>query len=84
MISEYDCFTCHRIEERSIGPAFTRVAKKYEATDININKLALKIINGGYGNWGKVPMTLHPDLNIDSAKKLVRTILSFKKTGNPS
>ena len=78
MIGALDCTTCHKISEKNIGPAYTDVAKKYEATDANINMLVEKIIKGGSGNWGTVPMTPHPALSADSAKEMVRYILSLK------
>lgn len=78
MIGSLDCTTCHKISEKNIGPAYTDVAKKYETTDANINMLAEKVIKGGSGNWGTVPMTPHPALSADSAKEMVRYILSLK------
>jgi cytochrome c len=78
MIASLDCTTCHKISEKNIGPAYTDVAKKYEATDANIETLANKVIKGGSGNWGTVPMTPHPALSVDSAKEMVRYILSLK------
>lgn len=78
MIGALDCTTCHKISEKNIGPAYTEVAQKYEANDANINMLADKIIKGGSGNWGTVPMTPHPALSADSAKEMVRYILSLK------
>lgn len=78
MIVSLDCTTCHKINEKNIGPAYSDVAKKYEATDANVETLANKVIKGGSGNWGTVPMTPHPALSIDSAKEMVRYILSLK------
>ena len=78
MIGSLDCTTCHKISEKNIGPAYTDVAKKYETTDANIDMLAEKVIKGGSGNWGTVPMTPHPALSADSAKEMVRYILSLK------
>jgi cytochrome c len=78
MIASLDCTTCHKISEKNIGPAYTDVAKKYETTDANIETLANKVIKGGSGNWGSVPMTPHPALSLDSAKEMVRYILNLK------
>ena len=78
MIGALDCTTCHKISEKNIGPAYTDVAKKYESTEENVTMLADKIIKGGSGNWGTVPMTPHPALSADSAKEMVRYILSLK------
>lgn len=78
MIGSLDCTTCHKINEKNIGPAYTDVAKKYEATDAVITDLSNKIIKGGQGVWGSVPMTPHPNLSLDSAKVMVKYILSLK------
>jgi cytochrome c len=78
MIGALDCTTCHKISEKNIGPAYTDVAKKYEATEANVELLAEKVIKGGSGNWGTVPMTPHPAVSVDSAKEMVRYILSLK------
>jgi cytochrome c len=78
MIGSLDCTTCHKINEKNIGPAYIDVSKKYEATDANIEALANKVIKGGSGNWGSVPMTPHPTLSLDSAKQMVSYILSLK------
>lgn len=78
MIASLDCTTCHKINEKNIGPAYTEVAKKYEATDEVITDLANKVIKGGQGVWGSVPMTPHPNLSMDSAKVMVKYILSLK------
>ena len=79
MIGALDCTTCHKINENSTGPAYAEVAKKYEATEANIEMLANKVITGGSGNWGAAQMTPHPTVSLDSAKEMVRYILSLRK-----
>lgn len=78
MIASLDCTTCHKINEKVIGPSYVEVAKKYEATDAVITDLSTKIIKGGQGVWGTAPMTPHPNLSMDSAKVMVKYILSLK------
>jgi len=78
MIAADNCTTCHKIEEKNIGPGFREVAKKYEATQANIDTLALKVIHGGSGVWGQVPMAGHPNLSVDSARQMVKYILSLR------
>lgn len=53
------------------------VAKKYETTDANIKMIAQRIINGGSGVWGDIPMSAHTDLSQEDAKKMARYILSL-------
>jgi cytochrome c len=79
LIAGSDCLTCHKVAEKNIGPAYQEVAAKYENTDDNIEMLAGKIIKGGSGNWGAIPMTAHANLSQEDAKAMVKYILLLKK-----
>ena len=79
LIAGSDCLTCHKVAEKSIGPAYQDVAAKYENTDDNIEMLAGKIIKGGSGNWGAIPMTAHANLSEEDAEAMVKYILLLKK-----
>jgi len=78
LIAGSDCLTCHKIDEKVTGPSYRDVANKYEATDANIEMLAGKVIKGGTGVWGQVPMTPHDSLKLDDAKTMVKYILALK------
>lgn len=78
LISKSDCLACHQVQVKVVGPAYSAVADKYPATDANINMLTDKIIKGGSGNWGPIPMTPHPTVPVADAKKMVKYILSLK------
>lgn len=78
LIAGSDCLTCHKVNEKVIGPSYEDVAKKYEATEANIKTLADKIINGGSGNWGEIAMAGHPQISEDDARTMVKYILSLK------
>ncbi|PWK79158.1 cytochrome c [Mucilaginibacter oryzae] len=79
LIASLDCGTCHKVDTKVIGPAFQDIAKKYDASQANIDMLAKKIISGGSGNWGNIAMTPHPSLPESDAKEIVQYILSLKK-----
>jgi len=79
LIAKSDCIGCHHKENKIIGPAYQAIAEKYPATDENVALLASKIINGGKGVWGTVPMTPHAKITEDDAKQMVTYILSLKK-----
>src|SRR5215208_4294410 len=72
-----DCKTCHHLTNKLIGPSHTDVAKKYEFTKVNVDYLAGKIIKGGAGVWGQVPMTAHTDISQANAEKMARYVLSL-------
>lgn len=73
-----DCASCHRENEKLIGPGYREIAAKYPATAANITMLAGKIIKGGKGNWGEIPMTPHPTLSQKDAEEMTRYILALK------
>jgi cytochrome c len=78
LIAKSDCLACHKDDVKLLGPAYVDVAKKYEPTDANIAKLADKIIKGGAGVWGEIPMSPHAGLSQSDAKEMVKYILSLK------
>jgi cytochrome c len=79
LIAGSDCLTCHKVAEKNIGPAYQEVAAKYENTDDNVEMLAGKIIKGGSGNWGAIPMTPHANLSEEDAEAMVKYIFLLKK-----
>jgi cytochrome c len=79
LIAKSDCQTCHKEQEKLVGPAFVDVAKKYSSSPGAIDTLANKIIKGGSGNWGTVPMAPHAAISMDDARTMVKYILSLKK-----
>jgi cytochrome c len=79
LVAKSDCLTCHQIDAKSTGPAYTEVAAKYPKNDAVIDSLSDKIIKGGSGNWGTIPMIAHPALSKDDAKAMVNYVLSLKK-----
>jgi cytochrome c len=79
LVANSGCPTCHKIDEVSTGPAYRKVAEKYANTPENISILSAKVIKGGKGNWGEIPMIPHPDISPENAAKMVKYILMLKK-----
>jgi glucose/arabinose dehydrogenase/cytochrome c551/c552 len=76
-----DCKSCHKLAEKSIGPSFTDVSKKYLDNKDAFSYLSGKIAKGGAGVWGEVAMPAHPNLPQEDMSKIVSWILSISKTG---
>ncbi len=75
-----DCITCHKLDEKLIGPSYKEIATKYAANQEEmIPKLAAKILSGGQGVWGEVPMTPHTALTKEEAETLVKYIFLLNK-----
>ena len=78
IINNSDCRTCHLIEEKNIGPAWRDVANKYADSANAVAYLSHKIINGGSGVWGQVPMAAHPTMSQEDAEALAKYVLLLK------
>ena len=79
LIAKSDCFTCHKLRDASTGPAYGLVAAKYENTEANREMLAKKVIAGGTGVWGQIPMVAHPNLSKEDAISMVKYIMLLKE-----
>jgi cytochrome c len=79
LVAGSDCLTCHKTSEKNIGPAYKEVAAKYENTEENVKMLAEKVIKGGSGVWGAVPMTPHPQISQEDAEAMIKYIMLLKK-----
>ena len=78
LVGKSDCLTCHKIDDKLIGPSYKEIANKYAgAPNDAITALARTIIQGGSGNWGNVPMTPHPGISQEDAETMVRYILTL-------
>lgn len=78
LVKGSDCFQCHRIPTKLIGPSYKDVANKYKgADDAKVTELAQKVIKGGSGVWSTTPMRAHLMLSESDAKKMVLWILSL-------
>ena len=77
LVEGADCLSCHKVDSKLVGPAYQEVAKKY--TNADVDHLAQKVIDGGKGVWGDIPMTPHAGLSKENAQKMVKYILSLKK-----
>ena len=77
LVDASDCKTCHHPTNKIVGPSHTDVAKKYDFTKANVTLLAGKIINGGSGVWGEIPMSPHADISKGDAEKMAMYVLSL-------
>ena len=73
-----NCMACHAIDKKLVGPSYKDVAAKYAGQKDAADKLSVKVIKGGSGVWGPVPMPANAQVNADEAKKLVAWILTQK------
>jgi cytochrome c len=73
-----NCMACHAVDKKLVGPSYKDVAAKYAGQKDANDKLAAKVMKGGSGVWGPVPMPANPQVSADEAQKLVAWILAQK------
>ena len=72
-----DCKTCHKENEKSIGPKYVDVANKYQKDKKAKSYLQKKIATGGSGVWGEVTMPAHPNITKDETRQITEYIMSL-------
>ncbi|MCV2371283.1 c-type cytochrome [Roseateles oligotrophus] len=73
-----NCMACHAVDKKIVGPAYKDVAAKYAKDKEAVAKLADKIVKGGSGVWGPVPMPANAQVSADEAKTLAAWVLAAK------
>lgn len=74
-----NCMACHAVDKKLVGPSYKDIATKYAGQADAIDKLAGKVVKGGSGAWGPVPMPANAQINDADAKKLVAWIMAGSK-----
>lgn len=73
-----NCMACHAVDKKLVGPSYKDIAAKYASDKTAVDKLSAKIIKGGSGVWGPVPMPANAQVNEAEAKKLAAWVLTVK------
>lgn len=73
-----NCMACHAVATKLVGPAYKDVASKYAGQKDAEAKLVTKVMKGGSGTWGAIPMPANPQVNEAEAKTLVKWVLAQK------
>jgi cytochrome c len=73
-----NCMACHAVANKLVGPAYKDVAAKYAGQKDAEAKLVTKVIKGGAGTWGAVPMPANPQVSEAEARTLVKWVLTQK------
>ncbi|MBI5436807.1 MAG: c-type cytochrome [Nitrosomonadales bacterium] len=72
------CMNCHAVDKKLVGPSYKDVAAKYKGDAGAEAKLIKKVMAGGSGVWGKMPMPANRGkLTDEELKTIVGWILSL-------
>lgn len=77
-----DCFSCHAVDHKVVGPAFTAVADRYAGKKGSVDLLINAVKNGHVGTWGNIHMPPHPNLSHEQLEKVIHWVLSLKTQKN--
>jgi cytochrome c len=78
LVRSKNCVACHHPERRMVGPSFAAIAGRYANDDTAVRVLSQRVLEGGSGQWGQMPMPAQSDLTQAEAEALVQYILSLK------
>ncbi|MBC7454268.1 MAG: c-type cytochrome [Massilia sp.] len=73
-----NCMACHAVATKLVGPAYKDVAAKYAGQKDAEAKLIAKVMKGGSGVWGAIPMPANPQVSQAEAETLVKWVLAQK------
>ncbi|MBK1855691.1 PQQ-dependent sugar dehydrogenase [Verrucomicrobiaceae bacterium 5K15] len=82
LLAKSTCLSCHQTQEKSVGPSYSDVADLYRDKENAADLLTQKVMKGGVGAWGKVPMPPNPQYNEEQVSQMVDAILSLKPGGH--
>lgn len=71
------CLACHQVEVKVVGPSYKEVAAKYKGDAGAEDMLVNKVLNGGVGTWGQIPMPPNLHVGEEKVRKIVAWVLTF-------
>jgi cytochrome c len=78
LVKSNGCLSCHAMDEKIVGPAYSKVAAKYKDDNDAASSLAQSIRNGSSGKWGRIPMPAHGNMSNEDINLLARWVLTVK------
>ena len=78
LATKKNCMACHAVDKKLVGPSYKDVSAKYAGQKDAVDKLTQKVLKGGSGVWGAVPMPANAQVTPAEAKQLVEWVLTQK------
>lgn len=82
LMKQNDCFNCHAIDSKIVGPPLLEVAAKYRGQAGALEATVQRVIKGSTGVWGQVPMLAHEALTADQVQLMVRWVFALEPGKN--
>jgi cytochrome c len=78
-MKQSDCFNCHAIEQKIVGPPLVEIATKYRGQAGAAEATIQRVITGSTGIWGQLPMLPHPQHTADEVAMMVKWVFGLEK-----
>jgi cytochrome c len=78
LMKQSDCFNCHAVDQKLVGPPLLEIANRYRGKPEAVEPAVQRILKGSSGVWGEVGMLPHPQINLDEAHLIVRWIFALE------
>ncbi|WP_010585622.1 PQQ-dependent sugar dehydrogenase [Schlesneria paludicola] len=76
-----DCFNCHAVDQKRVGPPLLEIATKYRTTEGALDASVQRVLKGSTGVWGKIPMIPHSQHTLDEIREMVEWVYSLQPRG---
>ena len=76
LVQASDCLRCHLPARKAVGPSWLAIADRHAETPEAVALLARKIREGSVGDWGRVIMPRHPQVNDADARVMAQWVLA--------
>jgi cytochrome c len=77
LMKKSDCFNCHMVDRKLVGPSYLEVAARYKDQEHALDEVAKRIVTGSTGIWGEIPMIPHPQHGIEQSRQMTEWIFSL-------
>ncbi|MAS96268.1 MAG: glycosyl hydrolase [Verrucomicrobiales bacterium] len=77
IMKKSDCFNCHMVDRKLVGPSYKEVAAKYKDQEHALDEVAKRIVTGSSGIWGEIPMIPHPQHGVEQSRQMAEWIFSL-------
>ena len=71
-LSQFACAACHAANTRMVGPSWAEIGQKYSGQSDAQAYLEQKIVQGGVGVWGQIPMPAQPNVPAEQVSRIAQ------------
>ncbi|MES2705565.1 MAG: PQQ-dependent sugar dehydrogenase [Verrucomicrobiota bacterium] len=78
LMKSADCFNCHAVDQKVVGPALLDIAAKYRSVAGALEASTDRVQKGSTGVWGPLPMLPHGHHSRDQIRQMVSWVFGLQ------